>query len=925
MRTLNIEILDGKTLYPDGTNNAGEQGEHLATQLVIALPDYLINFAPDYYIVEFKKSEDETVYSSESITTGGTSDSAYYLNGKIYIKVPKEATGKSECFAVVAGCKAMSGVITEFMKSPRIKLSFEKSIIGDTTAEFSNLESPLTVAQRGLSAYEVAKNNGYSGTEAQWLVSIRGRDVSSATIRSADKHLILTLSDNTTKDCGVAVPPVVDNLTSTSATDALSANQGKILGTNKLDKTGDSVSNTTSFTEAITLASINSTETHATLFGKIKKLFTFINVSTALNTSSQTVTGAINELNTGLMAYPVGSIYMSVNSTDPSILFGGIWEAWGTGRVPVGVDTSQTDFNTVEKTGGEKEHTLTVNEMPSHRHESHMNFDAIAQNSLTGWPTNTNGFNGVYTDYAGGGLAHNNLQPYITCYMWKRISEDDIVGVEVDFENRKFERLAGAVGKTPGADFDNILAFGGRRKCNLSDLGVVNAYFGEPGYIEDGSNGQVMVEQPKFYYKVVPLNLEKNDEVEIASIVFTAASASGNITITLNGTAFNVAVAAGDNATAVATKVRNTAFAGWTTSGSGATVVFTATKVGAKVATTFTDTGTTGVTGTITRTQCGYIGKGFKLRKARYYISMTNKAGFKVHPAFVKNNVEKEKIYLSAYEGCAYDVSASAFIFDDAQTVDFTAINGDKLSSRASVKPISGNTQDLTRRKCGIIAENRGIGWSQQYAATAACTQLLFTVEYAALNSQTAIGRGVVDKASGEGNESEITGATTLLGNASGMAAGTNGLVSITYRGEENFWGNIYKFTDGMNIYCDIANSVHDLYVADNTFAESTQASPYANAGITLATRSGYVSAMAYSETYDWLFVPAETLGDSALPVGDYAYVTPSLNGYRIACLGGSWNVGAAAGGFYWYLTYGVGNRARVIGGRLVYVPTATV
>jgi hypothetical protein len=103
--------------------------------------------------------------------------------------------------------------------------------------------------------------------------------------------------------------------------------------------------------------------------------------------------------------------------------------------------------------------------------------------------------------------------------------------------------------------------------------------------------------------------------------------------------------------------------------------------------------------------------------------------------------------------------------------------HGDKLSSIANAKPISGLTQDLTRRNCGILAENRGTGWSQQYAATAACSQLLFTVEYASMNSQTAIGKGVVDKASGEGNESEITGATTLLGNASGMAAGTNGLV----------------------------------------------------------------------------------------------------------------------------------------------------
>jgi len=502
-------------------------------------------------------------------------------------------------------------------------------------------------------------------------------------------------------------------------------------------------------------------------------------------------------------------------------------------------------------------------------------------------------------------------------------TEDDIYGVEVDFANRTFTRLAGAVGKTPGADFDSILAFGGRRRCNLADNGTVNAYYGEPGYIEDGSNGQVMVEQPKFYYKVVPLKLEKNDEVEIASVKFnTGASTSGNITIKLNGTDQHVAVAAGDDATAVATKVRNTSFAGWTTGGSGATVTFTATKVGVRSATTFTDTGT-GVTATVTRTQFGYIGKGFKLRKARYYVSMTKKPGFKVHPAFVKNGVEVEKIYLSAYEGSLYDVSDSAYILNDAQVADFTVNDGDKLSSIANAKPISGLTQDLTRRKCGILAENRGTGWSQQYAATVACTQLLFTVEYASMNIQTAIGKGVVDKPSGGGNESEITGATTLLGNASGMAAGTNGLVSVTYRGEENFWGNIWKFIDGMNIHCNIANGVHDLYVADNTFAENTQASPYANAGITLATKEGYVSAMAYNETYDWLFVPAETLGDSALPVGDYFYQSASSGGYKIAQLGGYWINGLANGAFYWNVGSAPFSYNRNVSGRLVYVPAA--
>jgi hypothetical protein len=504
-------------------------------------------------------------------------------------------------------------------------------------------------------------------------------------------------------------------------------------------------------------------------------------------------------------------------------------------------------------------------------------------------------------------------------------TEDDIYGVEVDYANRTFARLAGAIGKTPGADFDSILAFGGRRRCNIADNGTVNAYYGDPGYIEDGSNGQVMVEQPKFYYKVVPLKMEKNDAVEIASVAFTAgASADGNITITLNGVAFNVAVANGDTATAVAGKVRGTAFAGWTTGGSGATVTFTATKVGARSATTFTDTGTTGVTATVTRTQCGYIGKGFKLRKARYYVSMTKKPGFKVHPAFVKNGVEVNKIYLSAYEGSLYDVSASAYLLADEQVADFTATTGDKLSSIAYAKPISGVTQDLTRRKCGILAENRGTGWSQQYAATAACTQLLFTVEYATLNSQTAIGKGVVDKPYVAGqNDSEITGATTLLGNASGMAAGTNGLTPITYRGEENFWGNIWKFTDGMNIYCDIANNVHDLYIADNAFAESKNNDNYKNAGITLATKEGYVSAMAYNEEFDWLFVPAETTGDSALPVGDYFYMSASTNGYKIARLGGGWGSGLTYGAFSWFVHYAPSCRLASIGGRLVYVPAA--
>ena len=67
--------------------------------------------------------------------------------------------------------------------------------------------------------------------------------------------------------------------------------------------------------------------------------------------------------------YPIGSIYLSISSTNPGTLIGGTWVSWGAGRVPVGVDITDSDFNTVEKTGGEKKRQITVNNLPAHTHE----------------------------------------------------------------------------------------------------------------------------------------------------------------------------------------------------------------------------------------------------------------------------------------------------------------------------------------------------------------------------------------------------------------------------------------------------------------------------------------------------------------------------------------------------------------------------
>jgi hypothetical protein len=117
-------------------------------------------------------------------------------------------------------------------------------------------------------------------------------------------------------------------------------------------------------------------------------------------------------------AFPVGAIYTSITGVNPATELGyGTWSAFGAGRVLVGYDSGQTEFDTVEEAGGAKTHTLTVDEMPAHSHGVAYNLSAgtgSARNSVFSSGTVSN------TQSTGGGQAHNNLQPYIVVHFWKR-------------------------------------------------------------------------------------------------------------------------------------------------------------------------------------------------------------------------------------------------------------------------------------------------------------------------------------------------------------------------------------------------------------------------------------------------------------------------------------------------------------------------
>lgn len=427
------------------------------------------------------------------------------------------------------------------------------------------------------------------------------------------------------------------------------------------------------------------------------------------------------------------------------------------------------------------------------------------------------------------------------------IETEDVLGITMDYKNKTCTRIAGAKNLTAGADFDKFSMYGGRKRCNVSDGGTINAYYGDEGYTEDGSNGQVMVYQPKFYYLVCPLEYDRQE-----------------------------------------------------------------------------------------------TGYGYHLRKANYYVSETQRAGFKLHPAFYdKNGNEVDYILMSAYEGCIYDTSANAYMLNDEQVMDASK---DKFSSIAGARPATGVSQNLTRPNIEQMAKNRGEGWHSFGIKTASMEQLLMIVEMGMMNLQTAIGQGVVNLPWSTGSDTTssyagATGSTASLGNGTGRATETttyeggvatkntaDGKTSICYRGVENFWGNIWKFAYGVNIWGNGKMAGGMPYIcSDFNYAEGKNTDNYEGAGFTVTKANGYISAMGYSTKYDWLFMASECLGNSSLPVGDYTYITENLNGYRLTPLGGCWINGSGAGSFYWYLDYGVGIRNRYLGGRLVYVPTVTV
>ena len=381
-----------------------------------------------------------------------------------------------------------------------------------------------------------------------------------------------------------------------------------------------------------------------------------------------------------------------------------------------------------------------------------------------------------------------------------------------------------------------------------------------------------------------------------------------------------------------------------------------------------------------------------------WLISNSPANGFTVHPAFLSDAVEKEHLYVGAYEGVLYDTSITKYVggcyqpavscvfatSDDSLTIatlsgwasaltvgqklvitgttnnnatltvksivsgtkitvdenltdetaagtiiqvqtDVTASSGDKLSSVSGCAPITGCVANGTRAHFRVYGSNRGAGWSQIFMDALSAIQLLYLIEYASFYSQSVIGAGISAVtdwvAYNNYNPLAKTGNSNAIGNASGNNAGSTSCATestkyMSYRGIENWYGHIYKWTDGFNINNNIPYLCNNpANFADDTATNYTRAVDVLAADITMIGADGYQNFLAKTGRG---FLPTSVAApaDASHKITDYYYQGA---GWRVALSGGSAFNGTLAGGFYLLCCNAAAYLTRNFGGRLVF------
>jgi len=299
--------------------------------------------------------------------------------------------------------------------------------------------------ERGYSAYEVAVQNGFVGSVQSWLAQLgtssvyEQKSVTKQTTVENQKEMELPSEYIS----GAILMVYKDGLKLSETEYSIDENSGKIVFKKPIAEVGTSVEmcvTTMNTTDLPIVTEVNSASTNETApssrcvyniktvierqMEKDRESVNAVKVPTG-GTTGQVLakkSDVDNDVEWKDLAlfdrvYPVGSVYISVSSTNPSNLFGGSWK-----QIQDTFLLAAGSKYTAGTTGGEEKHKLTVEEMPSHVHTGLP--DIIIEDGFTSgsYGYKSNGSNPKATNIAGGDRAHNNMPPYLTVYMWQRIS-----------------------------------------------------------------------------------------------------------------------------------------------------------------------------------------------------------------------------------------------------------------------------------------------------------------------------------------------------------------------------------------------------------------------------------------------------------------------------------------------------------------------
>ena len=259
----------------------------------------------------------------------------------------------------------------------------------------------------------------------------------------------------------------------------------------------------------------------------------------------------------------------------------------------------------------------------------------------------------------------------------------------------------------------------------------------------------------------------------------------------------------------------------------------------------------------------------------------TSASGFKLHPAFDRPDGVRDYIYVGAYK---------------------TSSNNKSVSGAS---PQASQTRSTFRTN----AKAKGTGWGIIDFSTLSAIQMLMMVEFATNDMQTAIGAGFTSSSHSTYN---MTGSCDSVPNLTGRPSGTSNDVDVVWRGIEGFWGNVYEWTDGLNV------NGKQYYICNNpaNYADDTSTN-YELLSYT-APSSGYISKMGYDTTYDYAMMPIQASGSSSTYYTDYVYASDS--GWRVLGHGGSWGSDLGAGLFYVDVDRSSSHASTGNGSRLLYI-----